>query len=98
MPPTPARHRNRQTVDAICDFYPGGPGRLVPRSTRTSVLNLINQAAEHADYVAICADTDLGGVRISSRIHDHLPDSVARTVADIGAGEHAKGSAFNPTP
>lgn len=60
------------------------------------VLDLINQAAPDADEVIILADADLGGIRITSRIHDYLPDSVPRTVVDIGSNEHTKGAAFNP--
>ncbi len=56
---------------------------------------MINQAARDADHVLICPDADLGGIRIAARIHDYLPPSIARTVVDIGAGEHTRGAAFN---
>jgi hypothetical protein len=56
---------------------------------------LIVQAAQQTLATVICADADLGGVRITARIHDNLSSGITIHVVDVGAVKHDEGRPFN---
>ena len=82
---------NRQAAETICDEHPDIAVIWCRGHHSDRVLDLIAQAAGTAQQTVICADADLGGLRITKRIHDRLKGPIPLEVIDIGAFLHAPG-------
>lgn len=86
---------NRQAAETACDTRPDLPVVWCHGQPPTAVVSMITQAAQQTSEVVICADADLGGVRITARIHDHLPPGTTIHVVDVGTVQHDEGRPFN---
>lgn len=86
---------NRQAAETVCDTRPDLPIIWCHGQPPTAVVSMIAQAARQTTSVVICADADLGGVRITARIHDHIPPDTVTHVVDVGTVEHDEGRPFN---
>ncbi|GGM28250.1 hypothetical protein GCM10011608_11340 [Micromonospora sonchi] len=86
---------NRQAAEAVCDTHPHLPIIWCHGQPPDPVLDLIRQTAAQVQLTWICTDADLGGVRITARIHDNLPPATAIRVIDVGTAEHTSGKPFS---
>lgn len=86
---------NRQAAETVCDTRPDLPVVWCHGQPPSAVVSMIDQAARQTSTVVICADADLGGVRITARIHDHLPPGTSIDIVDVGTVPHDVGRSFN---
>ncbi|MBO4208275.1 DUF2399 domain-containing protein [Micromonospora echinofusca] len=86
---------NRQAAEAVCDARADLPVVWCHGQPPEAVVLMIVQAARLTSGVVICADADLGGVRITARIHDNLPSDATIHVVDVGTVPHDEGRPFN---
>ncbi|WP_433357923.1 DUF2399 domain-containing protein [Micromonospora saelicesensis] len=86
---------NRQAAEAVCDTRADLPVVWCHGQPPDAVVSMIVQAAQQTSGVVICADADLGGVRITARIHDNLPSDTTIHVVDVGTVPHDEGRPFN---
>ncbi|MGC4857250.1 DUF2399 domain-containing protein [Micromonospora sp. DT4] len=86
---------NRQAAEAVCDARADLPVVWCHGQPPDAVVSVIVQAAQQTSRVVICADADLGGVRITARIHDNLPSVTTIHVVDVGTVPHDEGRPFN---
>jgi len=86
---------NRQAAEAVCDARADLPVVWCHGQPPDAVVSMIVQAAQQTSGVVVCADADLGGVRITARIHDNLPSDTTIHVVDVGTVPHDEGRPFN---
>lgn len=86
---------NRQAAETVCDIRPNLPVIWCHGQPPAAVVSLIAQAAQQTSATVICADADLGGVRITGRIHDNLLPATTVHVIDVGTAKHDEGRPFN---
>ncbi|MCZ7430038.1 MULTISPECIES: DUF2399 domain-containing protein [Micromonospora] len=86
---------NRQAAETVCDTRADLPVVWCHGQPPEAVVSMIVQAAEQTSAVVICADADLGGVRITARLHDRLPPDTTIRVVDVGTVPHDEGRPFN---
>lgn len=86
---------NRQAAETVCDTRPDLPVVWCHGQPPSAVVSLIVQAAQLTSAVVICTDADLGGVRITARIHDNLPSATTIHLIDVGMAQHDEGRTFN---
>lgn len=86
---------NRQAAETVCDTRPDLPVVWCHGQPPAAVVSMIVQAAQQTSAVVICADADLGGVRITARVHDNLPLGTTIHVVDVGTVQHDEGRTFN---
>jgi hypothetical protein len=85
---------NRQAAETACDRWPDAALIWCHGQPANAAVQVIAQAASTVDQVVICADADLGGVRIAARVHDAIAPNIKRLVIDAGAVDHPRGAAF----
>ncbi|NJC13002.1 hypothetical protein F4558_002828 [Micromonospora profundi] len=86
---------NRQAAETVCDTRADLPVIWCHGQPPDAVVSMIVQATQQTSAVVICADADLGGVRITARIHDNLPPDTTIHVVDVGTVPHDEGRPFN---
>ncbi|WP_025619739.1 DUF2399 domain-containing protein [Salinispora cortesiana] len=86
---------NRQAAEAVCDARPDLPVVWCHGQPPDAVVSMIVQAAQQTSGVVICTDADLGGVRITARIHDKLRLDTTIHIVDVGTVPHEEGRPFN---
>ncbi|MEV5765504.1 DUF2399 domain-containing protein [Micromonospora sp. NPDC052213] len=86
---------NRQAAETACDTRADLPIVWCHGQPPDAVVSMIVQAAQQTSAVVICADADLGGVRITARIYDKLPPDTTIHVVDVGTVPHDEGRPFN---
>ncbi|RQX05611.1 Wadjet anti-phage system protein JetD domain-containing protein [Micromonospora inaquosa] len=86
---------NRQAAEAVCDARADLPVVWCHGQPPDAVVSMIVQAVQQTSRVVICADADLGGVRITARIHDNLPSDTTIHIVDVGTVLHDEGRPFN---
>ncbi|MGI8311729.1 DUF2399 domain-containing protein [Saccharopolyspora hattusasensis] len=85
---------NRQAAETACDRWPQTPLIWCHGQPADAAVDVISQAASTVDRVIICADADLGGARITARVHDVIPSGTERIVVDAGTVAHPRGAMF----
>ncbi|WCN83879.1 toprim domain-containing protein [Micromonospora sp. LH3U1] len=86
---------NQQAAEAVCEARANLPVVWCHGQAPDAVVSMILQSAQQTSAVVICADADLGGVRITSRIQDKLPPDTTIHVVDVGTVPHDEGRPFN---
>lgn len=88
---------NWQAAEAVCDARADLPVVWCHGQPPDAVVSMIVQAAQQTSGVVICTDADLGGVRITARIHDKLRSDTTIHVVDVGTVPHEEVGPSTPT-